>query len=245
MHWSEGPLALFDLETTGTDPQSDRIVTAAVVMDEPGCLPQIQDWLVDPGVEIPEGASKIHGVTTEQARSEGVAASIGVAQIVEALLSAVRSGVPVVGHNVVYDLTMLRAECARHGLAEQAEAVAGVRPVIDTIVLDRVVDPYRPKNPTSRRPDPARCGSRTLVDTCRIWGVELSAEDAHGAAADAQAAGMLARVLAGSRPELLVPNAQELHDRQVGWKRAQAEDFGRWLVSKGKVDDVSREWPVA
>lgn len=236
---------MFDLETTGTDPQSDRIVTAAVVMDEPGCLPQIHDWLVDPGVEIPEGASLIHGVTTEQARAEGISAAVGVAQIADALLAAVGSGVPVVGHNVVYDLTMLRAECVRHGLVERAGAVAAVRPVIDTIVLDRVVDPYRPKNPTARRADPARCGSRTLVDTCRVWGVELSAEDAHGAAADAQAAGGLARVLAGRRPELLVADPQELHDRQVGWKRAQAEDFGRWLVSKGKVDDVSREWPVA
>ena len=31
MTWHAGPLALFDLETTGTDPHRDRIVTAAIV----------------------------------------------------------------------------------------------------------------------------------------------------------------------------------------------------------------------
>ena len=36
--WYEGPLAAFDTETTGVDVETDRIVSAAVVVqDAPGC----------------------------------------------------------------------------------------------------------------------------------------------------------------------------------------------------------------
>lgn len=40
MHWYEGPLAAFDTETTGVDVEEDRIVSAAlVVQDTVGARP--------------------------------------------------------------------------------------------------------------------------------------------------------------------------------------------------------------
>ncbi len=74
--WPLGPLLGFDTETTGVDPSGDRLVTAALVWRaEPqadGVRPQsVTTWLADPGVEIPEAAAAVHGVTTERARAEG------------------------------------------------------------------------------------------------------------------------------------------------------------------------------
>lgn len=36
MSWHRGPLALFDVESSGLDPHRDRIVTAAIVEVTPG-----------------------------------------------------------------------------------------------------------------------------------------------------------------------------------------------------------------
>ncbi len=71
-NWTERRVLGFDTETTGVDVTSDRIVTAALVMRQGlGGLSRVRTWIIDPGVEIPEGASEIHGITTEYARAHG------------------------------------------------------------------------------------------------------------------------------------------------------------------------------
>lgn len=62
--WFEGPLAAFDTETTGVDVEDDRIVSAAlVVQDAAGGRPRTTRWLVNPGIPVPAGATEIHGLT--------------------------------------------------------------------------------------------------------------------------------------------------------------------------------------
>jgi DNA polymerase-3 subunit epsilon len=67
MSWHTKRLAAFDIETTGVNPESDRIVTAAVSLLGGGQPAEHLSWLVDPGIEIPAGASSVHGITTERA----------------------------------------------------------------------------------------------------------------------------------------------------------------------------------
>lgn len=243
MTWHTGPLALFDLESTGVDPHRDRIVSAAVIEVIPGHDKREHEWLLNPGIDIPEGAARVHGITTEQAQASGAEPAGAIWEIADLLLKAVDAGACIVGHNVTYDLTMLWAELHRHGHRDQADRIAGVKPVIDTMVLDKQADPYRPKAPTARRKDPATCGSRTLIDTCRVNGVTLSEEDAHGAVADALAAGRLAWKLAQANKHFQIP-ALHLHENQMLWKREQADSFGDYLRKQGKPDDVSRTWPL-
>mgnify|MGYP002652042991 CR=1 FL=1 len=60
----------FDTETTGTNVERDRIVTVALVHSVgPGRENEtVATWLIDPGVEIPEPAQRVHGISTEHAR---------------------------------------------------------------------------------------------------------------------------------------------------------------------------------
>ncbi|HEY1179347.1 MAG TPA: exonuclease domain-containing protein [Phytomonospora sp.] len=230
MSWHEGPMLMGDAETTGVQPHLDRIVTFALIFGGRGQTQQEEGWLINPGIEIPEGAAAVHGITTERARDEGVDPRKAIPEIADAVIYHTRRGVPFVGFNCSFDLTMLLAETIRYGSPAQVEALRSVRPIIDTFVLDKWADRYRK-------------GSRKLVDVAAHYGVDLSEQDAHGAAADALAAGRIAWHIANKYPGAQ-GSAFVVHDWLIDEKREQAESFGAYLRKQGKPDDVSREWPI-
>ena len=56
--WAEN-LAVFDTETTGVDTSSARIVSSTIALiGGSGEVKERYDWLIDPGIEIPEGAAR-------------------------------------------------------------------------------------------------------------------------------------------------------------------------------------------
>ena len=62
------PLCFFDLETTGVNVVSDRIVEIAVLKLLPNGNKEGKTWLVNPEMPIPKGASDVHGITNEQVK---------------------------------------------------------------------------------------------------------------------------------------------------------------------------------
>lgn len=223
--WHE-ELGVFDLETTGVDVETARIVTAHVgTINAEGQLVQRLDWLVDPGIDIPEQATAIHGVTTERAREQGTAAGQAVAEIVQALAAILERGVPVVAYNAAYDLTVLNREALRHGVT----GLANPSPIVDPLVIDKAVDKYRR-------------GKRTLTVTAEFYGVPLL--DAHDASADAVAAGRVAQALAKAHSAQLAVDADQLHDLQVTWCHEQAMSFQDYMRrTKDPAFVTSGAWP--
>ncbi|MGE7437529.1 exonuclease domain-containing protein [Kitasatospora sp. NPDC001175] len=243
MTWIRGPRCPFDLETTGIDPDNDRIVTAAVIHID-GSTVTPRTWMLDPGVEIPEGATAVHGITTAQAQQDGADAAQGVEEIATAVAEAVTAGMPLVGHNLAYDLTLLDRECRRYGLGG-LEDICGrpVRPVIDTRILDQHVLPRR------KRVSPTQ-GARVLKTVAQVFGVAWDDEAAHGCEFDAMVSARVAwwmgelahRTLEGLPTwvlsdryarfgELRGLNLDELHDRQVAWAAEQAASLQAWFRS--------------
>jgi DNA polymerase-3 subunit epsilon len=232
MTWHGEPLVAFDLETTGTDIERDRIVTAALVRLEPdGRVGEERTWLLDPGISIPEQASAIHGISTARARAHGVAAAPAVEEITEAVAGVFRSGIPLVVMNARYDLSLLDRECRRYGI-EPLSARLGVEPapVIDPLVLDKHADQYRK-------------GRRTLQALCAHYGVEL--EDAHNARADAVAAARAARRMGERHPSIGAVSLTDLHELQV---RAAAEQSASFQSYLRRTSDPSAyiepAWPL-
>jgi DNA polymerase-3 subunit epsilon len=220
-----GPLGVFDLETTGIDVRSDRIVTAHVgVLDASGAVIDARTWLADPGVEIPAGATAVHGITTERARADGRPAAEVVAEVTASLRDLFAAGIPVVAYNAPFDFSLLKYEGLRHGVAP----IEAPSPVIDPLVVDKTYDRYRR-------------GKRTLEVVAAHYAVVL--EGAHDAAADAIAAGRVAQAIA-ARFDLEV-SADELHTQQISWARAQAESLSEYFVRIGRIDaDVDGSWPI-
>ncbi|MBO0978964.1 3'-5' exonuclease [Microbacterium sp. SD291] len=225
-HWLTR-VGVFDLETTGVDVVHDRIVTAHVgVLDARGHEFAAKDWLADPGIPIPEGATAVHGITTEQARREGRPAVQVVTEVTAALRSLLSQGVPVVAYNASYDFSLLAHEGARHGVAPLIDP----SPIIDPLVIDKAYDRYRR-------------GKRTLEVVAAHYSVPL--DGAHDASADAVAAGRVAQALA--KRFALPDTLSELHTRQVGWARSQAESLTEYFISIGRLEpeeSLDGTWPV-
>lgn len=225
-NWHE-ELGVFDLETTGIDVESARIVSAHVgVLDADGHVVRRNDWLVDPGVDIPEGASAVHGITTEHARTLGRRPAEAVAEIVDALRTLFAHGTPVVAYNAPYDFTLLHREALRYGIPP----LVAPGPIIDPLVIDRAVDKYR-------------AGKRTLVLTALFYGVDLA--EAHDAGADAIAAGRVAQALARAHTEALTLEAADLHRQQIEWSIEQAADFQAYMRRvRDPLFTATGTWPV-
>ena len=56
------PLVIFDLETTGTSITQDRIVEISYIIVEPNGKETSETMRINPGIHIPEEASKVHGI---------------------------------------------------------------------------------------------------------------------------------------------------------------------------------------
>lgn len=232
MTWNTRRMAAFDIETTGVDTSSDRIVTAAVSVVGPGVEPEHSDWLVNPGVEIPAGATAVHGITNERARADGVDAATAVEQITARLAALTLEGVPIVAFNARFDLSCLDAEARRYGVVPLVDRVGGPANllVIDPFVLDKQHDRYRK-------------GKRTLGAMCEHYRVPL--HEAHTANADALAAARLAWRLSHQFPVIGGAELEALHALQVTWAAEQAESFEQYLRRQGKDERVERLWPLA
>lgn len=57
------PLAVFDIESTGTSPRADRIIEIAVVKLLPGNKRITKVWRLNPQMPIPPESTQIHGIT--------------------------------------------------------------------------------------------------------------------------------------------------------------------------------------
>lgn len=224
--WTD-TLGVFDLETTGVDVEIDRIVTAHVgVLGSDGAVMRSHSWLADPGIDIPEAAAAVHGVTTAHARRHGEAAAHVVREIVTTLTGLFEAGIPVVAYNAPYDFSLLKNEARRHGVTP----ILAPSPVIDPLVIDKAHDRFRK-------------GKRTLEAVAEHYDVTLTG--AHDAAADAVAAGRVAQALA--RRFALGASVAELHLQQIEWARTQAASLTEYFIRIGRLspdDQIDGSWPI-
>ena len=231
MGWIESAVVGFDTETTGVDVFTDRIVTAALVRRE-GSSTSVTTWLIDPGVPIPEGASAIHGITTEHARAHGRPPEPALDEIAGQVADALAHGEPVVAFNACYDLSLLDAELRRHGLPTLPERIGReVRVVLDPLVLDRHMDRYRK-------------GKRRLGNLCGHYDVQ-SAAALHAADVDVLATLDVLTAIVKAFPEVATMALDDLHDLQVSAHRRWAEGFNTWRAQQGLTGPGAElGWPV-
>ncbi len=118
--------AIFDTETTGLDPERDRLVQIGAVRGAHGRRIEGETFetLVDPGGPIPASSSRVHGITDET-----VTDAPGPVAALAAFHHFARDAV-LVAHNAPFDLAFLR---------RQGGGIRFDHPVLDTVLLSAAV----------------------------------------------------------------------------------------------------------
>jgi DNA polymerase III subunit epsilon len=160
--------AVVDFETTGLNPETDRIVQlAAIIMNGEGDIVDSFDTIVKPEspAEYQHGAEHIHGISTEQV-SNGMPLRNALEQ-----LWNIASGNVFTAHNAAFDLGFLHAESERVGIEGHIDFH------IDTLELSRRTTGAD----TTRR--------HNLFALCEHYGIER--DHVHDAKSDATATAQL------------------------------------------------------
>ncbi|NLL83521.1 MAG: 3'-5' exonuclease [Lentisphaerae bacterium] len=63
------PICFFDIESTGIVPRADRIIELAIIKINPDGTEIEKEWLLNPGIPIPQETTAIHGITDEIVKS--------------------------------------------------------------------------------------------------------------------------------------------------------------------------------
>jgi DNA polymerase-3 subunit epsilon len=151
---------LFDTETTGLDPLTgDRVIEVAA-LELFNDLPTGKSFhrLIDPCRDIPEGATRVHGLTLSD-----LAGKPKFAEIADDLLAFFGDD-PLVAHNAPFDFGFVNAELAR--LQRPALRPDRMR---DTLVLAKARFPGMPNS---------------LDALCRRFAIDLSERTTHNALLD-------------------------------------------------------------
>ena len=162
---SEPVIAIIDVETTGVNPERDRVIEFAVQKGlEAGEYQQV--WLVNPEIPIPKAASAIHGITDDRVKDAPPFRAL-LPKINKILLGADI----IVGYNVDFDLRCIAEEFRRCG--EKAPDLS-TKMIVDPLKIWRHFEPRRLEDALKRF-----CGE--------------SHTTAHSAAGDVEATGKVLR----------------------------------------------------
>jgi DNA polymerase-3 subunit epsilon len=117
-----------DCESTGLDPEKDRLIEVAAARFTFDQVLQKFETLVDPECDIPQISQDIHKITKEMLQGKPK-----VKQILPDLLKMIEGNI-LVGHGIGFDIALLAAEAKRNQIPTQIEK----QPFIDTLRMARL-----------------------------------------------------------------------------------------------------------
>lgn len=164
--WGRAVFTVLDFETTGLDSREDRICEiGAVRLSASGAETASLDLLVNPGLPIKPGASRVSGITDEMVKD-----ALPVEEALPELLAFMGDSV-IVAHNASFDLGFLKAAAERAGLPAPSNLVADTRdlareafPGLPSYALQSLARSFCiPSGNAHRACDDARTCARLLV----------------------------------------------------------------------------------
>lgn len=223
--WRDVPFVVVDVETSGLNPEVDRVIEIGIVLYRRGQEVAHYGTFVKPSddFKVPESARQIHGIGDQE-----VAGGLAPIDVLLWMVQHLRGYVPV-AYNVPYDRSMLLAEAFRSFVPQTVEAVAAStqQPIaallpeiflpdtdwIDPLVWARDFQKYQK--------------GKKLADVAQRLGVTIA--PTHRALDDARATGEVLMKLADKMPQQF----GEMVARQKTLADQQERDFAAWRARKG------------
>ena len=180
-----------DLETTGLNPASDRILEIGAVKVADGKIQEVYETLVNPGMKIGARIRELTGITDEMA-----AGGKDTRTAVEELVEFCRD-YPLLGHNILFDYSFVKRNAVNFDLQFEKEG-------IDTLRIARALFP--------------EMEHRSLEALCSYY--RSRQEHAHRASCDALAAmelyGRMREQFPDSPEELFAPRPLVYKSKKQG-----------------------------
>jgi DNA polymerase-3 subunit epsilon len=218
------PIAFIDLETTGTNLGTDRIVEIAIVKIQPDGTKQVKRKLINPEMPIPAGATDVHGITDEMVKDAPTFRQV--ANEVKQFIESCDLG----GYNSNrFDIPLLMEEFLRVPIEVEMKG----RKMVDAQKIFHMME------------------QRTLSAAYKFY-CNKSLEDAHSAEADATATWEILEAQLGKYPQ--IGNTVEAivkftgEDSVVDFARRFVMENGKEVFNFGKhkgkpVEDVLKSEP--
>lgn len=213
--WPTLPFVVIDFETTGVDPEKDRVVEVGLARFEGGEHVGSRVSLIDPGVPIPAAASAIHGITDDDVKGKPQFRRFVCDQsTIDMLLGAVP-----VAYNADFDRRFFLAELDRSVDVKECIPAVAWPAWVDPLVYIRDADKYvRGK------------GRHKLEVTCKRHGILI--ENAHSAKGDAEATGRLwlklTKDMQNTHPRISDTTVSGYIRRQSRVAERQNREFQEW-----------------
>jgi DNA polymerase III subunit epsilon len=210
--WMDVPIALLDVETTGRDASIDRVVELGIVVGRGGEVIARYNWMINPGMPIPEEVRAIHGISDDDVKD-----SPRFEAIAHEVTAALAGCVPA-AYNAPFDRAFLHAELGRaqvlSGQALTVTPAPGARRDVEWL------DPLIWAREIQREEK-----SKALGEVASRLGVKL--ENAHRAMDDAEAA-LLVFYKLGTDPRMPRPyGAMVQEQRRLGLLQQDERRFWR------------------
>lgn len=223
-----------DCESTGVDVSNDRIITFFMRVKQGEEVLFEQNWVLNPGVEIPEEASAVHGMDTAWVEQNGrTDIKEALSEILDALRQYSGLGYVVCGYNHAFDLAMLESELLRHGVVNPPGMMLGSARYIDPAIFSRKFDKYKK-------------GGHQLITVAKRNGIEVEEDRLHAADYDVEVTEKLVKVFLnrawkelaslrqGLTPDEFITKLQEW---QATEKAEWADGLTHYFESKGKREE--------
>jgi DNA polymerase-3 subunit alpha (Gram-positive type) len=195
--WFDIPIAVFDLETTGFDPQTCQIIEIGIVQFYRGEIMKVHNWLIDPECQIPQEIVDITHI--QQSDVDG---QPKFCEIVHDVLAAFKDHA-ICAHNISFDRVFLSHKLTELGLSWPAG-----NPILDTLIIASHLYPNQ---------------QNKLGILAERLGITL--EGAHRACNDAEATGKVLYAMREHLPPdletLMLLQAQwerEFNEKRAFWK---------------------------
>lgn len=214
----------FDTETTGVDVKTARILTASIVEIISDNKVNVEEYIINPGVDIPEDSIKIHGMTNEWIENNGASPKSTLNKIARSLEKCEQ----LVIYNSTYDYNLLNNELKRYGLK-----------TLDPSLKKRIIDPLIIDRHFNKLVNNSR--DRTLESVCEVYGVKIDG-DLHNATTDTKMSLKLYEAMEVEHPVLAKLSKESVYDLQYKAYNEWATGFNKWLLKKGKPDTVPLNW---
>ncbi len=117
-----------DCETTGLEPQNDRLIEIAVTLFTFEGIKESYETLINPEIPIPPYTTEIHHITDEMVEGKPIAKDV-----LRTVLKMVGNHI-IIGHGIQMDIAFISQECKRG----QIPCTIEKNPFIDTLRMARL-----------------------------------------------------------------------------------------------------------